>query len=55
MTEPILAIAAVLVAFGAGAIGGYCLGWRDGCLTRLYKLQMRRVYNAKKRIDGQIS
>ena len=45
MTEPLLLIGALFLAFIAGLIGGFFLGWREGKTTSLLVKQIERIHN----------
>jgi len=56
MTEPLLIIASVLLAFVAGMIGGFFLGWKEGKTTPLIVKQIariRKLYNAELPKEGR--
>jgi len=43
MAEPLLAVSSIVVAFIAGLIGGYFIGWKEGRTSRLVLKQIERI------------
>ena len=52
MLEPVISIAAVLVAFLAGGLAGYFCGRTDERATRLYRKQLKSRYEIAVKSDA---
>jgi len=47
MAEPLLAVSSIVVAFIAGLIGGYFIGWTDAKSSKLIVDHLKRLRKMK--------